>query len=257
MFTKLPLIVQTTNKRSSSGTSFRKVARVLLAIAPAAFIATCVYLKLYDKQLYQWLISEDSIFEWMQCLLYFISSVVAVVCSVRFVRVGQGLLAAAYLIFGLGLFFTAGEEISWGHSMFELELPRYFQEHNVQGDLTLHNLDAVQPFLHNAYVLVGFVGALGWLIVPFLFKGKTAKFLLVLLPGRLTTLYFFPVFLFYGYVEYVLPLVREFGLSAWDASFDFQQTFLLFKDQETVELLLAAAFLIHSLLSLRFSARAA
>ena len=37
-------------------------------------------------------------------------------------------------------FFVAGEELSWGHRIFNLESSEYFKEHNAQEELNLHNL---------------------------------------------------------------------------------------------------------------------
>ena len=51
---------------------------------------------------------------------------------VRF-RVMLGLLALIFL-------FGAGEEISWGQRIFKFETPDYFQKHNAQRELGIHNL---------------------------------------------------------------------------------------------------------------------
>ena len=59
------------------------------------------------------------------------------------------------------------EEISWGQRLFDLETPALLLEHNKQdggGEITLHNLEVASPFLHEAYVLVGLAGGLGWLL---------------------------------------------------------------------------------------------
>jgi len=44
------------------------------------------------------------------------------------------------VLFGIFFLFVAGEEISWGQRIFGLETPEVLQNHNVQGELNLHNL---------------------------------------------------------------------------------------------------------------------
>lgn len=43
-------------------------------------------------------------------------------------------------LLGLFFFFGAGEEISWGQRLFDLESAEFFTEHNAQGEMNLHNL---------------------------------------------------------------------------------------------------------------------
>jgi hypothetical protein len=48
-----------------------------------------------------------------------------------------------YLVFAIGLIFIAGEETSWGQYFFHFHTPGFFERHNEQDDLTLHNLDGM------------------------------------------------------------------------------------------------------------------
>ncbi len=43
-------------------------------------------------------------------------------------------------LLGLFFFFGAGEEISWGQRIFNVESTEFFTEHNAQGEMNLHNL---------------------------------------------------------------------------------------------------------------------
>lgn len=218
--------------------------RALLGAAPIAFVAACIWLKVYDKALYQRLISEDGPFEWLQCLLYLSAGCVAAYRFRGSLKNRERLIAGGYALLAVGLIFVAGEEISWGHSMLQLELPDYFERHNTQGDLTVHNLDAFQPFLHNAYIAVGFGGAFAWLAAGLLCGSRFKAMRRALLPPPFTSLYFLPVGVFYLYIEHLRPRLLAAGYSALDASFDYGKTFLLFKDQEAAELLLASGFLL-------------
>jgi hypothetical protein len=46
-----------------------------------------------------------------------------------------------FLLLFISLFFAAGEEISWGQRLFNIETPQKFMERNVQDELTIHNLN--------------------------------------------------------------------------------------------------------------------
>ncbi len=244
MFTKLPVIMQSTNSNMRNQIFSVRGIKTAVFCLPVLFAALCLYFKVSNKPYYQHLISEDSVFEWAQCFLYAAAGLLSVYCACLYLRCKRSLSALSFLIIAAGLLFVAGEEISWGHSMLKLELPSYFREHNVQGDLTLHNLDSVQPYLHNAYIMVGFFGAFSWLLLRICPQGRAEKQLSEIVPSGLTTLYFLPTFLFYLYVEHLLPFVRTLNYSLLDVTFDYRKSFILYKDQEAVELLLAMGSLI-------------
>ena len=45
-----------------------------------------------------------------------------------------------YLFYGDNILFGAGEEISWGQRIFNVESSEYFLENNAQGETNLHNM---------------------------------------------------------------------------------------------------------------------
>jgi hypothetical protein len=57
------------------------------------------------------------------------------------------------------------EEVSWGQRLLGLPTPEYFEAHNVQGELTLQNLEWVNTHLHRLYALLGLLCSFGWLFV--------------------------------------------------------------------------------------------
>lgn len=75
-----------------------------------------------------------------------------------------GLVVGFYLVFSVGLLFTAMEEVAWGQWLFGFRTPSVFNEINVQGELTLHNIRGVQghtEFFRVAFGLGGLIGV--WL----------------------------------------------------------------------------------------------
>ena len=78
-----------------------------------------------------------------------------------------GILAMAFVFF-----FGAGEEISWGQRIFNVESSAYFLEHNAQGETNLHNL-VVEDTKINKLIfsqLLTVVLVIYLIITPFLYR---------------------------------------------------------------------------------------
>jgi hypothetical protein len=88
----------------------------------------------------QYFIVEDGFTEWMTVLALLVGMVVCFrrVWMLRGQRPFSFLLMTTLL--GLFFMFGAGEEISWGQRLFDMESSEFFQEHNAQGEMNLHNL---------------------------------------------------------------------------------------------------------------------
>lgn len=64
-----------------------------------------------------------------------------------------------YLFLALALFWTTGEEISWGQRLLHLPTPAWFEAHNAQQEMNLHNFSDVDDRLSNAtdWALAGMI----------------------------------------------------------------------------------------------------
>lgn len=85
-------------------------------------------------------VNEDGIIEWLTVVGLIIG---AIVCFKRFWQTRGSsdiLFKLATIGLGLALLFLAGEEISWGQRIFEIQSGEYFRKHNLQGETNLHNL---------------------------------------------------------------------------------------------------------------------
>ncbi len=83
---------------------------------------------------------EDGFIENSQFILIFLSSILLFYRFFKFFKsknlywkIGVFLLASVFL-------FGAGEEISWGQRIFNVESSEYFLENNAQGETNLHNM---------------------------------------------------------------------------------------------------------------------
>ena len=81
---------------------------------------------------------EDGFLEWSSVLFLIAASLVSFkrfYCSR-----GPKLVRATLFSFGLLFLFGAGEEISWGQRLFDIQSSEFFQQVNSQGETNIHNL---------------------------------------------------------------------------------------------------------------------
>ena len=130
--------------------------RLLLWCAPA-FAVLVWALSYLSPGGYLFLLRDYMVVEDLQFLGYLCASVMAALVAHRLLRAGSPdqvarRLGALYVVGALGLFFVAGEEVSWGQELWERILPFYPDKEQVrafgnkQGETTLHNMGSVNYF---------------------------------------------------------------------------------------------------------------
>ena len=102
---------------------------------------------------------EDSILEWSQFAGYAIAAGTGLLVALRLARTGNRWAALAWLAFGVGCFFVAGEEISWGQRIFGFSTPETLQAVNAQGEANVHNIRTVLDGLNASLLVGGLFGA--------------------------------------------------------------------------------------------------
>ena len=105
------------------------------------FVILGIYLAIFHQDYYTNTYAEEDGFieSFTVVSLLFASSI----CIVRAFRIGKkrGILFLACLCFmSLIFIFGAGEEISWGQRIFNIESSDFFQQHNAQKETNFHNL---------------------------------------------------------------------------------------------------------------------
>ena len=112
--------------------------------------------------------------------------------------------------------------------------PEFFEENNTQNEFTIHNLEPVQGVLAEVYIIIGFFGAFGWLILSKLPQRIQSGFLRYIFPAKYLSPYFFFVFFIYILLVWLLPLFEyEFGWTSMARG-----SFFIWRDQEPVELII-------------------
>jgi hypothetical protein len=198
------------------------------SLAPVVDLAPLVYVLVLYGLVYflpfgvfeYWTTNEDGPSEWLQFAAY----AGACVCSLRVLwqrrRRWRSLQWLAWLLLALFLFYVAAEEISWGERVHGWGVEA-LRQINAQKETNLHNLPAVQNYLHVSFIAAGlFFGFAGWRWMPRIDAW----------PARRYSLYFLIVALFYTY----------FDLS-WITHAE-----RIRNDQEGLELLMAVGLFLHA-----------
>lgn len=102
-----------------------------------------------------WLVREDGLVQWLQFALLAATAVV-LIAGARAAR-ERGARRAFALLAALTIM-LAMEEISWGQRVLGIATPAFIREANVQGELTLHNLEPFQRYRHWLLILFGAAG---------------------------------------------------------------------------------------------------
>lgn len=207
--------------------------KLVVALLPFMSCAAIAGLRNTNFSIYGRLFTEDGLFEYLTSAFYFGAATVAIVIALAFKRKGRFILAAAYSLLTLGLFFVAGEEISWGQRILSFEVPPAIIERNTQRELTIHNLEPIQRKLHATYVFVGAYGAFLWLLTLPRIASLRTRITPYVAPRWYLATYFLPVFVLYTHLEVA---GRE---TAW---FRYR-----WPDQEVAEFIMSLGFLLFVL----------
>jgi hypothetical protein len=91
----------------------------------------------YFEEVY---VKEDGFVEYGTALFLLISSILLLYRFVKLYKFKKPLWMLGILGMALVFIFGAGEEISWGQRIFNVESSAYFLENNAQGETNLHNM---------------------------------------------------------------------------------------------------------------------
>lgn len=116
--------------------------------------------------------AEDNTVEWITTIMLLC---VSILCLTRLFTISKGKTATwkiGVLAFALVFFFGAGEEISWGQRIFNIESSAFFMENNAQKETNLHNLvvsgKKVNKIVFSQLLMVAMVVYL--IVIPILYR---------------------------------------------------------------------------------------
>ncbi len=199
----------------------RKVLLVLIIIFPILFGLGMYWLSRENNSLYKLIGSEDHLIEWLQFFLFGASGIISFILALKFRKISK-LMFIIFLIVSFGLIFVAGEEISWGQRIFNIDGHEVFDgqteipilKYNVQSETNIHNFKTFHNKVGYMYLAAGAYGCFAWLLVCIFDK---------LFNFRKSIRKFFPFFVSPPYLFfYFLPLGinllsrREWGIAPQD-----------------------------------------
>ena len=83
----------------------KRLFKKIIFFSPFMIISWFVFLKIEFNETYLNLLKEDGVVEFTQSFVYFLSSIFALLITVKFFRTKHNLYALLYLLLSIGLFF--------------------------------------------------------------------------------------------------------------------------------------------------------
>jgi hypothetical protein len=119
--------------------SLSKIELTILAFMSAATLIGVVMSHSHpDVFRFQYTV-EDGLIEWLTVLALISTMVICFYRTWKLRKHAKPLFLIMTFLFGLAFLFGAGEEISWGQRLFNVESPEFFKQYNAQGETNLHN----------------------------------------------------------------------------------------------------------------------
>lgn len=225
-------------------TAHEGAVKKAIAVLPLVFGIYFALIKFFvSRGKYFWIIREDGPVEYATGIAYCLSCMVAISVAYEFYKKNDKTSGHLYFLLSSGFFLLFMEEISWGQRIFGVASPEFFVAHNEQQELNLHNF-MTRYYLHACYIAVGFYGTFMRMVVPKRIKTWFGSRAELVFPDACLFFYFFPVFIFYLYYDYVSLIEHSFF-----GNYRLLGSVLHAKDQEPAEFLLSLGFLIFMVLN--------
>ena len=131
-----------------------------------------IYFFYTNKDFYAYLVQEDGFFENLTSIFLFLSSFYLFYFFISNIKLKSIWWKMGIIIMIIGLFFGAGEEISWGQRIFHIESSKFFNENNSQKETNLHNMieDGVKLNKLIYSNLLSIIFSIYFLILPILWR---------------------------------------------------------------------------------------
>lgn len=185
----------------------------------------------YDNPSYERMMGEGGFVEYGTMIAYVLAFAFSIPIGSYFIRKCSKRLGFFYYLLAVFCILVALEEISWGQTLFNWKTPSLFQEYNFQQETSLHNLVWFHYNLRDAIIAISFLVGFSSLLFSFIKPNNRFK----------------------QFIKYLIPdwFLSSFFLTTLVVSillkFQDYLNFLMPKDQEFAELILALGFLLFVL----------
>ena len=211
-----------------------------------SFSLPLLYLAFTNTFMYRSLINEDKIVEYASAGFWVLASIFTLVKIIKnqFQNIYLRQLALPVLMVAFFIV-CAGEEISWGQRIFNIETPTLLKEINVQEEITLHNIGSISVFSNTFFIITLFF----FFFIP-LYAKKNIELrnlclhLNLIIPSRFSTIIFS-----LSLIVWVAVGIR-FGTLGFHPYSFYETQYYNQMDDEIFELFAAYSFFTYSLISL-------
>jgi hypothetical protein len=182
-----------------------KILNILIFSFPLFFISLMVWLRINHYPIYEVIGLEDHIIEYSQFFFFLSGGILSFLIALKF-RKSCKLMFILFLCVAFGLIVIAGEEVSWGERIFDIETHEIFDgktkipvlKYNVQGEMNLHNFKPIHQAVGYLYLMAGSYFIFAWPLIKILnryFKipRKIKTHLPYLIPSPILFFYFLPL----------------------------------------------------------------
>ncbi|MCP4154186.1 MAG: hypothetical protein GY757_41050 [bacterium] len=105
-----------------------------------AFLSVAVFLLYTNVDAYKRYIDEDGIVEWVTVIGLLCCTAISIFRFFHLKNHKKKLFLIFLLLTAFVFFFGAGEELSWGQRIFDIQSGDFFNQHNTQKETNIHNL---------------------------------------------------------------------------------------------------------------------
>lgn len=105
------------------------------------FIAYAKIKGMESYEAFRVVVREDGWVEYLTALFLFLGAIILGKNAIKSIKQKDTMQIVFFTLASLVFIFGAGEEISWGQRIFDVESSEYFMENNYQGETNLHNLE--------------------------------------------------------------------------------------------------------------------
>lgn len=143
-------------------------AVIRLIVLPAAVVALYFATWWMTPEFFRrFVASEQGLVELGTAILFATSSYLAARLSLSRAVDLSTIYRVLYGLFAVATLFVALEEVSYGQHLFGWRSPEFFQEHNLQGEVNLHNMLSSKPS-KRLHLLADLGTASGFVLLPLL-----------------------------------------------------------------------------------------
>lgn len=140
--------------------------RKVILVYPFIMFGVVLLIRLFPFDYFFHISKEDTFFEILQVIILVSGGLITSWLAWRLKLKSKIKPAILVAISSLALFFVAGEEISWGQRIFNIEPTEEIQAINYQSEYTLHNLNFVQHKVFDMYLIICILAILTPWIIP-------------------------------------------------------------------------------------------